>query len=243
MKIYGVNPVAEALKSNYPVLKIYISENFKDREGIIPVAREKGIKISMISKKKLLEISGTSKNQGIVAIVSPVEPKPFEKLVANCIERKGILLFLDRIEDPHNLGAIFRTSDAFAINGIVIPKDRSATITETAVKTSTGAVFHVPFSIVNSFINAIITFKNSGGWIIGLECGGKDIGKYRFPFPLGLVVGSEGKGLSKATINQLDDIVEIPMKGHVNSLNVSNATAIGLYLAFRQKEGGTDGKP
>ncbi len=243
MKIYGINPVAEALKSGYQVMKIYISENFRDREGIISTAKSKGIKISKVNKRKLFEISGTKKNQGIVAIISPVEPVPFEELLEKCIKENGILLFLDRIEDPHNLGAIFRSSDAFNVTGIVIPKDRSVTVTDTVVKASTGAVFYVPFSIVNSLSNAMIRFKKSGGWLIGLESGGKNIGEYTFPFPLGLVAGSEGRGLSRTTVNQLDDTVEIPMKGHVNSLNVSNAVAIGLYLAFKQREGGYNGKP
>ncbi|WP_163327865.1 23S rRNA (guanosine(2251)-2'-O)-methyltransferase RlmB [Desulfurobacterium thermolithotrophum] len=235
MVVYGVNPVAEALRAGYPVLKIYAEKTFRDREKILPFARKRGIKIVKVGKKKLFELAKTEKHQGIVAVISPVEPKDFEELVQRTLETNGCLLFLDRIEDPHNLGAIFRSADAFGVAGIVLPKDRSATITNTVVKASTGAVFYVPFSIVSSFRLALKNFKEAGGWLIGLESGGKSISNYSFPFPLGLVAGSEGKGLSKTTLKLLDDTVTIPMKGHVNSLNVSNAVAIGLYLVSQQQ--------
>ncbi len=235
MVVYGVNPVAEAVRAGYPILKVYVDERFRDREKILPLLRKRGIKVVRAGKRKLTEVAGTEKHQGIVAVVSPVEPKPFEELVESTISTGGCLLFLDRIEDPHNLGAIFRSADAFGASGIVIPRDRSVTVTDTVVKASTGAVFYVPFSIVNSFSNALRQFKEAGGWLIGLESGGKSIGSYSFPFPLGLVAGSEGRGISRSTLKQLDDTVTIEMKGHVNSLNVSNAVAVALYLVSRQK--------
>ncbi len=229
MIIYGINPVLEALKVGYPVLKVYIDDNLKNRKLVENLRKEK-IKTVRANRKKLEEIAGTEKHQGVVAVVSPVEPASLEILMEKALTTDGCLLFLDRIEDPHNLGAIFRTADAFGVTGIVIPKDRSVTITETVVKTSTGAIFHVPFAIVNSFRQSLFRFKERGGWLVGLESGGKNINGYSFPFPLGLIVGSEGKGISKPVLKTLDDVVTIPMKGHVNSLNVSNAVAIGLYL-------------
>ncbi len=235
MVIYGVNPVAEAIRAGYPILKIYVDEHFRDREKVLKLARENRIKVVKASKKKLKEISGTEKHQGIVAIVSPVEPVDYGELIERTISGNGYLLFLDHIEDPHNLGAIFRSADAFRVTGIVLPKDRSATITETVVKASTGAVFYVPFSVVNSFSTALREFKESGGWLVGLEAGGKPLSKFSFPFPLGLVVGSEGRGISRSTMKLLDEVVEIEMGGHVNSLNVSNAVAIGLYRVFTER--------
>ncbi len=232
MVIYGVNPVAEAVKAGYPILKIYIDEHFRDREKVLKTAREKGIKIVKASKKRLKELSRTDKHQGIVALVSPVEPVDYGELLEKTVKENGYLLFLDRIEDPHNLGAIFRSADAFRVSGIVLPRDRSATITETVVKASTGAVFYVPFAVVNSFSTALREFKEAGGWLIGLEAGGKPLSKFSFPFPLGLVAGSEGRGISRSTMKLLDEVVEIEMGGHVNSLNVSNATAIALYKVF-----------
>lgn len=235
MVIYGKNPVAEALTSGYPVLKIYIDENFRDRTGIIPKAKEKGIKVVRVSKKKLKAVAKTEKHQGVVALVSPVEPVDFEELCEKTISEKGYLLFLDRLEDPHNLGAIFRSADAFGAYGIVIPKDRSVTVTETVVKASTGAVFHVPFSVVNSFSGALSKFKDLGGWLVGFERGGKPLRNFKFPFPLGIVLGSEGRGISRSSFKLLDEVVEIEMTGHVNSLNVSNAAAVALYSVFLQK--------
>jgi len=235
MVVYGVNPVAEAIRANYPILKIYIDEHFKDRERILKTARDRGIKVVKASKRKLRELSKTEKHQGIVALISPVEPVEYGELLEKTVKGNGYLLFLDRIEDPHNLGAIFRSADAFKVTGLVLPKDRSATITETVVKASTGAVFFVPFSIVNSFSTALREFKEAGGWLIGLEAGGKPLSKFSFPFPLGLVAGSEGRGISKSTMKLLDEVVEIEMGGHVNSLNVSNAVAIGLYRVFTER--------
>ncbi|WP_297445593.1 23S rRNA (guanosine(2251)-2'-O)-methyltransferase RlmB [Desulfurobacterium sp.] len=234
MVIYGVNPIMEALRADYPILKVYVDERFKHRE-ILSLLKKKRIKTVKTGRKKLSEVSRTDKHQGIVALVSPVEPKSFDDLVERTIATGGYLLFLDRVEDPHNLGAIFRSADAFGAAGIVIPKDRSVTITDTVVKASTGAVFYVPFAIVNSFRQSLFEFKEKGGWLIGLEAGGKDISRYSFPYPVGLIAGSEGKGISKPVKKLLDDIVTIPMKGHVNSLNVSNAVAIGLYLLSVQK--------
>ncbi len=235
MVVYGVNPVAEAIRAGYPILKIYVDEHFRDREKVLKLARENRIKVVKASKKKLKEISRTEKHQGIVAIVSPVEPVDYGELVERTISGNGYLLFLDRIEDPHNLGAIFRSADAFRVTGIVLPKDRSVTITETVVKASTGAVFYVPFSVVNSFSTVLKEFKESGGWLVGLEAEGKPLSKFSFPFPLGLVAGSEGRGISRSTMKLLDEVVEIEMGGHVNSLNVSNAVAIGLYRVFTER--------
>jgi len=235
MVIYGKNPVAEALASGYPVLKVFVDENFRDKTGLISKIREKGIKLVKVPKRKLKEVAKTEKHQGIVAVVSPVEPVEFEELCERVISQNGYLLFLDRLEDPHNLGAIFRSADALGASGIVIPKDRSATVTETVVKASTGAVFYVPFSVVNSFSGALIKFKNLGGWLVGLERNGKPLRNFKFPFPLGIVLGSEGRGLSRSTLKLLDEVVEIEMAGHVNSLNVSNATAIALYSVFIQR--------
>ncbi len=236
MVIYGVNPVAEAVRADYPILKVYVDRGFRDRERILPLLSKKRVKVVRVSREKLRSISGTDKHQGIVAVVSPVEPEDFDTLVERVLQLNGCLLFLDRIEDPHNLGAIFRSADAFGVTGIVIPKDRSVTVTDTVVKASTGAVFYVPFSIVGSFSTALKRFKEAGGWLVGLESNGKDISTFVFPFPLGLVVGSEGRGISRTTMKFLDEVVTIPMRGHVNSLNVSNAVAIGLYLVSQQQQ-------
>ncbi|MEO2066196.1 MAG: 23S rRNA (guanosine(2251)-2'-O)-methyltransferase RlmB [Desulfurobacteriaceae bacterium] len=235
MVIYGVNPVAEALRAGYPILKVYVEEGFRDREKVLPLARKLGIKVVKVPKKKLLELSKTKKHQGIVALVSPVKPVDYGELLKRTIDEKGYLLFLDRIEDPHNLGAIFRSADAFKVKGIVLPKDRSVTITETVVKASTGAVFYVPFAVVNSFSTALREFKEAGGWLFGLEAGGKPLSKVSFPFPLGLVAGSEGRGLSRSTLKQVDQLVEIEMGGHVNSLNVSNAAAISPSARIKER--------
>jgi len=234
MFIYGVNPVREAILKNFPVLKLYVSETFKKKD-ILGLAEERGIKVSKVSKKKLEEISGTKKHQGIVAVVSPVEPVDFFELVENAVSTNGVILFLDHIEDPRNLGAIFRSACAFDVSGIVLPKDRSVLITPAVVKSSSGGVFCVPFSIVSSFSKALEEFKERGGWLIGFDINGKPLAEFSFPFPLGVVFGAEGKGLSRSAKGFLDDTVSIETSGKIDSLNVSTAVGIGLYLVFKQK--------
>jgi len=186
MVIYGINPVAEAVRAGYPVLKVFVDEGFRDREKILPLLKKKGIKVVKASKKKLFNVARTEKHQGIVAIVSPVEPVDFGELLERTISTRGCLLFLDRIEDPHNLGAIFRSADAFGVTGIVLPKDRSASITETVVKASTGGVFYVPFAIVGSFVNALRSLRRQGAGSLDLRPAGKVYPVIVSPFPWGL---------------------------------------------------------
>ncbi len=228
MLIYGINAVRQAVSSGYPILKVYALRQVAHK---LP----KGLKIVEADRQKLLTISGTPKNQGAVAVVSPIKPVDFIELTEKTIKTNGYLVFLDRVEDPHNLGAAFRLCDAFGAKGIVIPRDRSATVTSTVVKVSTGSVFNVPFSVVPSFSNSLKVFKDKGGWLVGLERGGKSIVNYKFPLPLGIIAGSEGRGLSSSTRKFLDETLEIPMVGRINSINVSNALSIGLYLILTQK--------
>ncbi len=237
MKIYGVNPVAEAISANLPIVKVYVADGFKDKRGILKELARLGVKVSRVNRKKLDKIALTPKHQGIVALISPVEPVDVKELFDKTFSQRGFLLIADRIEDPHNLGSLFRLADAFQAVGVVIPKDRSATVSEGTVKASAGAVFHVPFSVVSSLNATLREFKDSGGWLFALERGGKDLRNFKFPFPLALIVGSEGRGVSRSLLKLSDETVEIPMKGHVNSLNVSTAAAIAVYEIFKQTGG------
>jgi 23S rRNA (guanosine2251-2'-O)-methyltransferase len=236
MLIYGINPVLEALSSGYPVLKVYISRGFRDKKGLLSAVKREGVKVVEVDRLRLRKMTGTNKHQGVVALISPVEPVDYSELVESTVSSKGYLLFLDRITDPGNLGAIFRSASAFGAEGIVLPRDRSVAVTDVVVKASTGAVFHVPFSVVSSFTTALAHFKRAGGWLVGIEVGGEDISNFSFPFPVGVVAGSEGRGISRSARKFLDAVVSIPMCGRVGSLNVSSAVAVGLYLVFQQRK-------
>ncbi len=233
MIIFGKNPVFELLRANkLKVDKVYLASDFK----LSSYQREllKGVKVQRVSRKKLKELSKTKKNQGIVAIVSPYDYLPEEEILRECLKKKGLILILDHITDPQNLGNIIRSGEQFGVCGILIPKDRACLVNETVIKASSGAVFHTKIAKVVNLSNFIRSFKRGGGLIFSLERGGKDIREVVFSFPMALVVGSEGEGVSKKLLDLSDEVVSIPTVGKVNSLNVSSATAIALWEIFRR---------
>jgi 23S rRNA (guanosine2251-2'-O)-methyltransferase len=233
--IWGRNPVLEALRAGRPLEKIFIAHDSKIPKAILKLAQEKGIKVQKTSRKKIEELAGTKKTQGIIALLSPVIYTPVEKLFAITLEKKGFFVVLDHITDPQNVGNIIRTAELFGAEGILLPKDRSAPLNETVVKSSSGAIFHLKVSKVSSLYKALREFKEKGGWIVGVETGGKDIREISFPFPMAVVVGSEGKGISQSILEICDIIATIPTVGKVASLNVGSATAIALWEIFKQK--------
>jgi len=182
---------------------------------------------------------GEEKTQGVVAILSPITYWDENKLMDKIIEEKGILVVLDHITDPQNVGNIIRTSEVLGATGVIIPKERSSPINEVVVKASAGAVFHIPISKVGSLKGYLERFKKRfkkrGGWVLSVEKGGKPIHKMDFPFPLAVVLGSEGKGVSKSVLETSDLIATIPMRGKVTSLNVSSAAAISLWEIMKKR--------
>jgi len=233
--IWGRNPIIEALRSNRSLEKILMAHDTHIPKELIKLAEKRKVKIQKVPRKKVEELAKTKKTQGVVALLSPIQYVDENKLIDGIISKEGIILVLDHITDPQNVGNLIRTAEVLGVDGIVIPRERSSPINEVVVKASTGAVFHLPISKVGSLKGFLNRFKKRGGWVVSVEKGGKPIHKLNYPFPLAVVLGSEGKGVSKSVLESSDIVATIPMKGKITSLNVSSAGAIALWEIVKQK--------
>ncbi len=233
--VWGRNPIIEALRAGKSIEKILVAHDSHAPKELLKLAEKKKIKVQRVPRKKVEELAGTKKTQGVVALLSPVQYWNENELIEKIISEEGIILILDHITDPQNVGNMIRTAEVLGVHGIVIPRERSSPINEVVVKASTGAVFHIPISKVGSLRQFLERFKKKGGWVVSVEKGGKPIQKLSFPFPLAVVLGSEGKGVSKSVLETSDLIATIPMRGKVTSLNVSSATAIALWEVVKQR--------
>lgn len=240
MYIVGRNPVLEILKSGKEIEKILVAKG--ELKGsinkIIGIAKDKNITIQYVDKKKLNQISQTTSHQGVAALVTEYIYYSVDDILekAKNLGEPPFLLILDGIEDPHNLGAIIRTAECSGVHGIIIPKRRAAHVTETVYKSSAGAVEYMLIARVNNISHTIEELKEKGLWIYGADTTGKD---YYFRTdltgPVAIVIGNEGKGISRLVKEKCDFLVKIPMVGKVSSLNASNAASILMYEVVRQK--------
>ncbi|MGL5439415.1 MAG: 23S rRNA (guanosine(2251)-2'-O)-methyltransferase RlmB [Filifactoraceae bacterium] len=242
MQIEGRNPVIEALKSDRAIDHILIKRG--DGEGsikkIIGMAKDKSILIKSVDKKKLDEIATSDNHQGVIAIINDYKYYELSELVAGCKDKKDVLfIILDEIEDPHNLGAIIRTANACNADGVIIPKRRAATINSTVEKTSAGAISFTKVAKVNNISQAIETLKKENIWIYALDMDGERYSDTNMKGRVALVVGNEGKGISRLVKEKSDFTVSIPLLGEIESLNASVATSVIMYEIIRQR--GCDG--
>lgn len=239
--IAGRNPVTEALKAGRPVNKILIARNTKPgtfRE-ILGLAKEQGVVVQEVDAAKLDAMSQGVRHQGVIAMAAAKEYVELDDLLAKFVvrEEQPLLVLLDELEDPHNFGAILRTCDAVGVDGVLIPKRRGVMLTATVARTSAGAIEHVPVAKIGNMVQAIEKLKKLGFWVVGADMEGDQIYyKSNLNGPLLVVMGSEGKGLGRLVKEQCDFLVRIPMKGKVNSLNVSVAGSLLLYEILRQRE-------
>ncbi len=238
--VYGRNAVWELLRSGKPVNKLlFQSEGTGGRfQDMVSHAREQKIPFQFVDKVALDRLTEKAKHQGVLAYVAPRQYAQVEDILALAREKgeDPFILLLDEIEDPHNLGALLRTADATGVHGVIIPKRRSVSLTSIVAKTSAGAVEHVLVARVGNLVQTIKELQKAGCWVSGGEAGGVDVYRADLTGPRVIVVGSEGKGLSRLVKETCDEIVSIPMKGQVNSLNASVAGSVLLYEALRQKE-------
>ena len=231
----GRNPVSELLKSGRDIEKIYVLRG--EREGsitkIVAIARDRGIVVDETDKRRLDELAGGANHQGVAAVASPVEYVSIESMVEKARERgeKPLLIVCDGIEDPHNLGAIIRCADGAGAHGVIIGKRRCAQMTSTVVKSSAGAIEYVPIAKVPNIAAAIDDLKEMGIWTFAAEADGDDYRNADMNCPCAIVLGSEGEGVSRLVRDKCDYTVSLPMRGGVNSLNVSTAAAVLLYEA------------
>lgn len=221
MKVFGKNVVRELLSTPEKVKKIYLTSNFKDQE-IMQKIKESHVQYETMDSRAMNQLSDN--NQGIMAVINDYEYVEYHTMLQD-----EIIVILDHLEDPHNFGAIIRTCEAAGIKSIIIPKDRSVDVSPTVMKTSAGALEYVNIAMVNNLTNTINTLKENGYFIYGAEADGSDYTKVDFSGKTVLVIGSEGNGLSSLVRKTCDEIISLPMKGHVNSLNASVAAGILIY--------------
>lgn len=234
MQIYGKNVAVEKLKSHDRINKIYLSNNFRD-ETILSLIEKRNIKYQVIDKRDMDKMC-KGLHQGIILEVEDIKTYTFDEVIPNISKEYPLVVILDHLEDPHNLGAIIRSSEAFGVDAIIIPNDRSVSITSTVVKTSVGTIDKVKIVSIANINTAIKKLKDLGYWIVGTDMEGENYTSIDYKTKIGLVIGNEGKGISKVTSANCDYIAKIPMRGTVNSLNAS--VACGIFLAEINKSRG-----
>lgn len=237
--IVGKNPVIEALKSGRSVNKVMISEgiNHKTQRQLEQASKAAGTIVQKVPKNKLDQLTEDN-HQGVAAYVAAYQYASLDDLLNRANERNEapFLIILDGLEDPHNLGSIMRTADATGAHGIIIPKRRSVGLTATVAKTSAGAIEYVPIVRVTNISDTIDELKAENIWVVGTEADSQE--DYRTldgETAIALVIGSEGKGMSRLVRDKCDWTIKLPMRGKVSSLNASVATSLLLYEIYRKR--------
>ena len=238
-QIYGLLPVLEALRAgSRRIERVIIAEGARHERlaELIAAARRAGVQLRREPRAALNRLSGNANHQGVLAIVSAASYAD-EAEVLSAISATTILVLLDGVEDPHNLGAIIRTSECAGASAVIIPERRAAHITETVVKTSAGAVEHLPVARVTNLASFIEQLKKLNVWVVGVE-GSSEMSytEYDYTGPVALVFGGEGRGLHRLVRERCDAVVSIPMLGKINSLNVSVAVGVVLFEAVRHRQ-------
>ena len=225
MYIYGKNVAKEKINSGEKINKIYLAEKFNDRE-LLDLIKKNKIKFNFVNNK-ILDSKVNGLHQGIVLDVDDVKTFDFD-FIRNIKKDNPVLVMLDHLEDPHNFGAIIRTCEALGIDGIIIPNDRSVNVNGTVVKTSVGAIYNMPIIRVVNLGNTVEKLKDLGYWIVGTDMVGTNYTEIDYNMPTCLIIGNEGKGMSKLIKDNCDYIATIPMNGNINSLNASVSCGIIL---------------
>ena len=240
-QVEGRNSVLELLESDNDINKLYVQSGEKHGAiiKIIAKAKEKKVVISEIDKNKLDQMSETHNHQGVIAIVPPYNYSSVEEILelAKSKNEKPFVIICDGIEDPHNLGSIIRTAECVGAHGVIIPKRRSAAVNATVNKTSAGAVAYVKVARVTNLNDTIKELQDNGVWIYGTDMDGTDnYNEVKYDSGVGIVVGSEGFGMSRLVKENCDFLIRIPMAGKINSLNASVSASIVMYEVMNQRK-------
>lgn len=235
--IIGRNPVREALRSGAPIDTVYISQGSGGLGEIVALAKEQGAVIKNVNDQKLSQMAEGGVHQGVIAFGAVASYASLEDLLAVSKTKgtKPFLIICDEIEDPHNLGAIIRTAETAGADGVIIPKRRSAMLSPTVYKTSAGAASWLPVARVPNLGAAIDRLKAEGVWVYGTDMNGSLYTETSFDGGVALVIGSEGKGMSRLVREKCDFLVKLPMMGRITSLNASVAAGIFMYEVVRQR--------
>lgn len=239
LTIEGRNAVLEAFRSGKTIDKLFVLDGCQDGpiKSITREARKHDTIINYVTKERLDQLSETKKHQGVIAYAAAYEYAEVEDIL-KLAEEKGeppFIFLLDGIEDPHNLGAIIRTANQAGAHGVIIPKRRAAGLTATVAKTSAGAINYTPVAKVTNLTNTIKDLKERGMWFVCADMEGTTMYQLDLKGPMGLVIGSEGEGVSKLVKENCDFIASIPMKGDIDSLNASVAAGVLAYEIVRQR--------
>ena len=238
--IYGRKPVAELLRhAPGRIQRVMLAKSDGSTGGLQAIASDagrRGIEAVSASPAELDNLSGFGVHQGVAALLKPAQSRSLDEIVAKGKAGRGLILALDQITDPHNFGAILRAAEAAGVDGVVVPRSGSSPITPVVRKSSAGAAELVPICFVSNLSQAITRFKKEGFWIIGtsLEPRSQSVFETDFPHPAVIVIGSEGKGIRRLTEEGCDLLVQIPMQGLIQSLNVSQAAAVVLFELLRR---------
>ena len=241
--VEGRNPVIEALRSDRTVKRILLANGVGQSaavEKIFRLARERGMTVERVERREVERLSVTGKSQGVVALAGPKGYVGLKRLLEIGPERgeATLLAVLDGIQDPHNLGAIIRTAEAAGVHGVVVPERRSASLSAGVARASAGAMEHMAVARVPNLVNVLERLKKQSVWTVGVDPKGTaDFSEVDYRQATALVVGAEGKGLSRLVKERCDALARIPMRGRMASLNASVSAALVMYEAMRQRRG------
>lgn len=239
-QIIGRNPVLEALRSGRPIHRLLVAQGATKGSvlEIIGVAKDKRVEVREVPRQYLDTLTGSANHQGVVAVASATEYVEVDDILQIARQRgeDPFILILDEIEDPHNLGAILRTADAAGVHGVIIPKRRAVGLTPAVAKASAGAVEYVPVARVTNLVQTVDKLKEAGCWITGTDAGAEQlIWEADLKGAVGIIIGSEGKGIGRLLREKCDYLAKIPMQGRIGSLNASVASALICYEVVRQR--------
>jgi len=240
-RLTGIHAVKEALEAQRPMDRIVIAKGRQDTrvEEIVQLARKQGVPVRFEDRAQLDRLANSKDHQGVLALAAARGAATLEEILARANANHGgmgLIVLLDGVEDPHNLGAIVRTTLAAGAHGVVIPERRAAGLTDTVARASAGALEHLPVAKVTNLVRTMEELKEAGYWLVGLdEDGEKNYTEVDYTSPTGIVLGGEGKGLHDLTRKRCDFVVKLPTVGPVKSLNVSVAAGVVLFEAIRQR--------
>ena len=232
-----MHAVKESLEANTGN-KLYIQDDLRGKnvDAIKALAAEKKVSISWTPKKTLSDMTGGAVHQGFVLRVSEFAYSELSVIMDKAEQEENpLVLILDGLNDPHNFGSILRTADATQVTGVIIPKHRAVGVTPVVAKTSTGAVEHIPIARVTNLSQTLDKLKEAGFWVFGTDMDGTPSHKWNTAGKVALIIGNEGKGISANIKKQVDEMITIPMSGHVQSLNASVAAAVLMYEVYRNR--------
>ncbi len=238
MTVEGKNAVSELIKTQKTIDKVLVQNGLRDADSkkLLAELREAGVKVAFADKSVLDKQCKSGRHQGFIAFVTDFEYSDLDDMISSCACRDCFFLVLDGIEDPHNLGSIIRVAECAGIDGIVIGKHRSASVTDTVMRISEGGANHVAIAKETNINSSIDKLKDAGIWVYGLELGGSDLYKTNLTGRIAIVIGGEDTGINRLTKQKCDGVMSIKMHGKINSLNASVATGVAVFEALRQRQ-------